>query len=531
MNKKAKQKTILFLIGLACLLLTIYSASAEWNTGTTGIEAHFPLDENLTDMTGNYNAYNAGAFSNSTGNRSGSYLFNGTGSHINTTIGLSDFAYTDLTISAWAKPATLTKQNSITGMWDLNTPINSTVDLRITRCDAGNYNKAAFMVKGNGSNGSFVQSCGTNNLQENEWYNFILAINSSHIILYKNGEVEINESNTMHGSFAGGVRDFYIGAKHHIYQDFTDPFDGFIDEVTYFNFTFNGSQVTDWYNCGTPRTYPFNESGVGNCSGGDGGGDVSTNQVKQTLGNTQEGQNLRKGCDITSEDAQQIGQTFKINGTGNVTVDSISLQLEKVNDGGLTEVYFYTQESNSPTGSPIGDSAQFNNSIIPLYTDGDAPHNFTSNFTGVQPVLDRGTTYFMLLCSNDTDVNVRPYGSSTNQYPDGLARYNIEGGGTTWADTNTISDVYFIMNFTNLTSPEPETTCIPPIGKDWYVNFGDNCNINNYTTINLSGYDIEIGGDCGNFTFENLTIDVDQIRINESATRCNYYKRKNLEIY
>lgn len=165
--------------------------------------------------------------------------------------------------------------------------------------------------------------------------------------------------------------------------------------------------------------------------------------VEQTAGVTQWDQVPRNGHTI-AQNTQLWGQTFNITGTGNYTINSFAVQINRTGslETGNTfrAVIYVANSSGYPTATPVATSNVLNPSSVPLNT---AAQWF--NLTFNDSSLAHNTQYVIAITYNGTGTPAfRTIYNTAGGYANGEMVWKSDGGG--WV-TVTGDDLNFILTY------------------------------------------------------------------------------------
>jgi hypothetical protein len=216
---------------------------------TDNLVAYYKLDETsgttVYDALGNHNGTNNGATINQAGKIGKAYDFERSESDY---ISLGNFMYNNLqntsySISVWFKLESIGNYQAII--------LNRGNSDRHTGIWVSNTNKIRITMYAGGSPALDVS--GSTTINTGQWYNIVLVYNrGTGVYAYLNGHSEISQSTSSNYLIESG--ETAIGRKG---IDSTDYFDGMIDDVAIFSRALSPTEVTELYNSGDGRTYPF----------------------------------------------------------------------------------------------------------------------------------------------------------------------------------------------------------------------------------------------------------------------------------
>jgi len=211
-----------------------------------GITSYYKLDESsgtvATDSTGNSDGTNYSATVNQTGKIGTSYSFNGTGSYIYTNqTNQSDY----VSICAWIYPTSVTSRSIVSADQD----------------GTGQPRNWQFTIESGILNFIFIDlptgvyfATSTTTLAINNWYFVCAVTNGTDIKLYVNNNLEDTEP-------APAVMQHNAKIDIGVTRQNANPigkfFSGKIDEVGIWSRALTSTEVTQLYNSGSGKTYPF----------------------------------------------------------------------------------------------------------------------------------------------------------------------------------------------------------------------------------------------------------------------------------
>lgn len=244
-----KKLFLLLVLGIFFVSAISVVSAFDWSNG---IVSYYKLDETsgtlVIDSTNNIN----GSLSNVSINQAGildkSYLFNGIDSYINISNGFTKANVTSY--SFWFKTSNATQsdksllgiRNTAGGNADRGFTFQNSSALIAGRWDSADGN---LLIRGNFSN--------------NQWHHIVVVENSSGGFLYYNGVlanyslVPLNYNNLLNQKIVAGAR-----INNGVRERF---FNGYIDEIGFWNRSLSASEITELYNSG--GGLPYGGSGLG----------------------------------------------------------------------------------------------------------------------------------------------------------------------------------------------------------------------------------------------------------------------------
>ncbi len=159
---------------------------------------------------------------------------------------------TNFTFSIWVNADSVTDYQSIAGKGSASGQREWRLDLYYNS-DANDGKLRFLLGKSDGAWG-VTTYYSTSVLSTATWYNLVITYNGTTQVIYINGTEDSNNPYT--GTLKDGNQELFIGNDGAAGKDFN----GIFDEVGYWNRTWSSDEVSDYYNLGSPPSYPFEEA-------------------------------------------------------------------------------------------------------------------------------------------------------------------------------------------------------------------------------------------------------------------------------
>lgn len=440
----------------------------------SGLVSAWRFEGNANDSFGTNNGTVTGATLVSNGIVGSCYSFDGSGDEINASFIPLPSAYT---VSYWVKYNTTNFQYHL---WNgNNSGTNANTSFMFST-------QSSNLLLFRGGNGSTYFTLWGSNVAPNIWYHIVGVNTGSSCYLYING-VASSPVAAVTPLYNSGT-EFTIGADGSGSYDFN----GLIDEVSVWNRALTQSEITDIYNSGTPKVYPYSGTYGYNLDGNYKGSTIPTlyqtncEAIYRFEGNANDEFNRYNGTvtGATLVSSGIVGSCYSFDGSG----DEINCPFISVPN--FYTVSYWVKYSGTGTQVHLWDGAASGanaNQAFLFFTTGG---NLTFRY-------GNGTTYGSraLACSPDVWHHVVGVnnGSTCTLYMDGVAGvpnagaypiYNSgveftmgsDGGGaydfnglidevTIWSRALSSSEVSSLYNsgVPNYYNPTPSTTLIQTI--------------------------------------------------------------------
>jgi len=213
---------------------------------TTGLYAVYKGESNANDSLGLYNGTPQGGLTYSTGKSGNAFVGNGTNAYVQIPYNIFS-SITEFSISFWVN------LNSLTG----NQFLFSNIKV------SGGVYKGFGIVK-NTANKINLQIYGTSSvdlysnttLTSNTWYNIVITRKSSGNKIYTNGILDNSDSSSVNPTYYTPQYS-QIGAYDNSFNPLSYVTNGKIDEVNIWNRELTTTEITELYNSGTGKFYPY----------------------------------------------------------------------------------------------------------------------------------------------------------------------------------------------------------------------------------------------------------------------------------
>jgi len=216
---------------------------ATSSTLLDGLISYWKLDEssgNATDSAGSNTGTNTSITYSTTGKINTCYTFNGSTSKVDCGDPTNLRLTTQGTLSAWVYASSISN------------------NVIVSKGDWGNDKNGYTFVFYDGylslelaDASSYISVIDSNTFTLNTWTHVVATWDSSNAYLYKNGSSVGSSTNGKTMTSTG--KTFYIGFN----GDHSAPFSGNIDEVGVWNRKLTSSEITELYNSGSGKAYPF----------------------------------------------------------------------------------------------------------------------------------------------------------------------------------------------------------------------------------------------------------------------------------
>ncbi len=239
---------------------------------TSAALLNLPFDRTSTDISnlnntvrrGNGSAANIPLFQATLGKTGGTFYFDDSGDFINVTdhARFNFSANHSFTIEAWINLSSDGKTDDNVVVDKREVHAGAGVELYLTRVSG--VHVVTFAVEDSGNNPSARGSTG---LKDSK-YHHIAAVrnadnpNDKRLLVYVNGTLEVNASDTTTGSLAAST-DLYIGARYNNSNgNLSDEWNGYIDELIIWNRTISAAEIAE-HNASNYSVLVFNETKPG----------------------------------------------------------------------------------------------------------------------------------------------------------------------------------------------------------------------------------------------------------------------------
>jgi hypothetical protein len=215
---------------------TTTTNSLNFPSGKTAI-ATYMLDNNATDISGNYNGTEVNITYN-TGKYGGAAVFNGSSSRIqvaSTATAPLNVSSGNFSISMWVNPSNLTNNNKLIYKWGTSASLRNWIATITT-------NGVLYVVEGTTAGDTLM--LGTATIPTNTWTHIaITRAQGGNLVQYING-VATDTFSTQNRSLKTSTEPLYIGYQ----AGQTTNFTGLIDQVRIFNDSLTSDEVSKLYN-------------------------------------------------------------------------------------------------------------------------------------------------------------------------------------------------------------------------------------------------------------------------------------------
>lgn len=231
------------------LINSMSKAVAAISSLLTGLYAVYKGESNANDSLGVYNGTALGGLTYTAGKSGNAFTFNGTNAYVSLPDNAVNFTG-DFTISAWVNLTDFIQSGSIFGnytysggldygyQWVFDKPTNSLI----------------FAIHTGASTIVTTTSVAYTN---GVWYNVVVSRKAStRTKIYVNGTLDGSDTSVVNPVYSATHRPA-IGVSKYNSSQFQYFFDGKIDEVNVWNKELTATEVTELYNSGTGKFYPY----------------------------------------------------------------------------------------------------------------------------------------------------------------------------------------------------------------------------------------------------------------------------------
>ena len=212
---------------------TTTTNTLSFPSGKTAI-ATYMLDNNATDVSGNYNGTETNITYN-TGQYGGAAVFNGSSSKI--VLPTSTFSPSTFTISAWCNVSSDSDENTILELYDNQTYPNHTT---IVLSAGSTTYSARFLLRNYLANQYNYQAPGT--VTKNVWKHYAMTYDGSTVKSYIDGSL-VNSGSFTFSNTVGTISSIQLGLSSGIRY-----LNGKIDQVRIYNSGLSSTDITNIYN-------------------------------------------------------------------------------------------------------------------------------------------------------------------------------------------------------------------------------------------------------------------------------------------
>jgi hypothetical protein len=232
----------------------IASSGMITSTLNESLYAVYKAESNANDSFSTYNGTAQGGLTYTTGKSGNAFNFNGTNAYVNLGNDIFNSFTGDFSVSCWVN------LNSITGnqMIFHNQSFNSSNAKSNGWSLIARNNSIKFEIYNN--SGSFVQLSDSGFISSSTWYNVVLTRKAStRSRIYINGTLQNSNASTLNPTYDTTLIPIpsSIGAYRYNATTVQDYFNGKIDELNLWTKELTSTEVTDLYNSGSGKFYPF----------------------------------------------------------------------------------------------------------------------------------------------------------------------------------------------------------------------------------------------------------------------------------
>lgn len=223
----------------------------------TNLVAYYKLDGNANDSTGSHNGSISGATYTSSGKILGAYLFDGSNDYISTFS--PNFGSSSFSISFWFKTSTSQSEKYMIGEYGTTSGISYYV-LRIGQ-NVSNMgtNKLSILLRSSANEAVFSAAVSSGAINDGAWHHAVIIVNrtTNQVIGYVDGTNTLTASRYFAGNFNGSLATMYLGAQHYPTGTIDGYWNGYLDEVAFWDKILTTDEIASLYNNNSGFSYPF----------------------------------------------------------------------------------------------------------------------------------------------------------------------------------------------------------------------------------------------------------------------------------
>lgn len=217
----------------------------------TGLYAVYKAESNANNSLGTYNGTAQGGLTYTAGKSGNAFTFNGTNAFVSLPNGSLSSLGTSFSFSLWVNPTAI---SGIASMINTYTSTGGNKGFYTRYTSGGGVETYAF----NSSGTAIINGAGTlgGTISAGVWQMITITLDGSNIRTYKNGYLE--NTTGYSGVIAFDTTTYpSIGCLHYAPLTYAYFVNGKIDEVNIWNRALTSTEITDLYNSGTGKFYPY----------------------------------------------------------------------------------------------------------------------------------------------------------------------------------------------------------------------------------------------------------------------------------
>jgi hypothetical protein len=206
-------------------------------------------ESNANDSLLNYNGTAQGGLTYSAGKSGNAFTFNGTTAFVSLPSGSLSSLGTSFSFSLWVNPTTI---SGIAAMINTYTSTGGNKGFYTRYTSGGAVETFAF----NSAGTAIINGAGGTTISSGSWQMITITLDGANIRTYKNGVLQNTTSYS--GVIAFDTTTYpSIGCLHYASLTYAYFVNGKIDEVNFWNRQLTSTEVTELYNAGTGKFYPY----------------------------------------------------------------------------------------------------------------------------------------------------------------------------------------------------------------------------------------------------------------------------------